>query len=657
MHARRILLYDVRMTDGQGEEQLREPGEYASAVRGTRSDVAPRPEATQHDRCAELLRSGGDCSALELSDIAQLLCDKRAVQRLLDGVTTLQVRRASGQVLDLSGQVLSVKLRLLECELGELDLTDARFIGVSLINCSVASLKAQRLACSGSLLIQCDQSERAQGPVLLDGAVLGGNLEVGTPIAARPDARLRVAGISADGIKVAGHAFFCGTICRGNLWLAGASVGRDLDLRATSVLAAGRGSTLSLHSSRVGGRLLLGPGARHGDTLIEATSNWRNLKVDSGVVARNARFAGKLKLDSAHIVGSLDLRGSRFEHRLQAHNMRVEGDVSLDGAALEFAPSRPDLPIHKAAALDLSGSRVTGCGFFGALEGKPFQAKGPLRLRACQFDERLLFNGAVLSCDTHAAVSMLGCSVGGQLQLAPARPEQLEYDLRDVRCSVFSLRGRPARARLNGLKYTVLDVAFAHPDAEARASGPYTSARAMLEIVQRFHGQPERFAPGPFKELEAYLHMTGLEGLAREVARERRRCELASDRACASSALARVRASIRSAILWCAGYGYSATTALALSIVTVAAFIVTARLWPGLTGQFCESTRMSCEPNALALLRLALDNFIPIVQLGLAQELGPNGLAARWLLAALRMAGWLLTTLVVVSWSGLMRKP
>ena len=109
--------------------------------------------------------------------------------------------------------------------------------------------------------------------------------------------------------------------------------------------------------------------------------------------------------------------------------------------------------------------------------------------------------------------------------------------------------------------------------------------------------------------------------------------------------------------MWCAGYGYSATTALALSIVTLAAFIVTARLWPGLTGQFCESTRMSCEPNALALLRLALDNFVPIVQLGLAQELGPNGLAARWLLAALRMAGWLLTTLVVVSWSGLMRKP
>ena len=470
------------------------------------SDVAPRPEGSRNERCAELLRSGQGCSQLNVSDIALLLCDRKATEQLLAGITTLRIHGARGDTLDLSGQSLNFKLQLINCELEELNLTDGRFIGVSLLNCSIASLKAQRLTCQGTLQIQSDLAKNKLGLTSLDGAVLGGNLEIGAPEKAPAHARLRVAGISADGIRVAGHAVLCGTLCRGELWLGGANVGRDLDLRATSILRSNKGRGLSLQSSRIGGRLRLGPGNLHGDTVIEGIANWRNLRVESGIMSRGATFLGEVKLDSAHIVGSLDFSASRFDGKVQANNMRVEGDVSFDGAELTYKPSSPDQPIHLAAGLDLSGSRITGCGFFGTFEGKPFRASAPLRMRATHFGERLIVRNAVLSTRDYDAVSIVGCAIGTQLQLAPAEPQFLKYDLRDASCRLLNIRGRPLQARLDGLKYSMLDVELGQPAPvrDARRSSleesagharvdsgfPWTASAVCARTIQRAGSPP-----------------------------------------------------------------------------------------------------------------------------------------------------------------------
>ncbi|HKU44644.1 MAG TPA: pentapeptide repeat-containing protein [Polyangiales bacterium] len=616
----------------------------------TASLVVPKPDRTG---IVEMIRAGEDLSGVESSDVAELLAEPEA---LCEGRSTLCLRGVRGGALDLRGRSLQVDLRLHDCELDELNLSDARFIGVSVLDCAIGRVRAQRLQCSGSLLIQTQRSDRSLGSVQLDGARVGGNWWVGATLDAPASVQLHVAGVSADGIAVAGHALFYGTTCHGNLGLSGANVGRDLDLRAACVLRDGADGELSLHTCRIGGRLRLGTRPRRAATRIEGVANWRNLRVEGGVIARNAQFGGKLKLESAHLTGSLDFNGARFAERIQAMNARIDGDLGFDGAQLELEAPQADVPFYKAAGLDLSGTRISGCGFFGQFEGKPFRARAPLRLRATQFGERLAFTHVELYAGERSTLSLVGTKVGTELYLAPERADALRYDLRDVSCRLLSVRGTPAHAQLNGLSYTMLDVRQAATEAEA-SRNPHSVAREMLAWIGACHGQPESFAPGPYKALEAYLHATGAEGLSREVARERRRCELASERACVRGFAGRSRALARSVILWCAGYGYSATTALTLSVAAIGLFVAAALLLPGLVGQFCPGAALSCQPGMGSLLALAVDNFVPIVKLELADTLHPNGTAARCMLAGLRMSGWLLTTLMVASWSGLMRKP
>ncbi|MFM2415819.1 MAG: hypothetical protein RL385_542, partial [Pseudomonadota bacterium] len=204
----------------------------------------------------------------------------------------------------------------------------------------------------------------------------------------------------------------------------------------------------------------------------------------------------------------------------------------------------------------------------------------------------------------------------------------------------------PRNAQLIGLRYGMLRVGKA---LESDA------AEAMLRFVNHCHGG-KTFSPAPYKALEGYLQASGSESLAQDVAQERRRRELAAERARAKGLYATLQAWLHSAVLWLAGYGYSAKTAVLASVVVVAGFAALGVAAPEQVGGFCPAGVAHCKSSFGTLLGLGVDTFLPVAKIGLWDDLHAVTPAGRFLLAGVRFAGFLLTTLTVGAWSGLMRK-
>jgi uncharacterized protein YjbI with pentapeptide repeats len=607
-----------------------------SYVRDVLNPPEMDPRASALSTLAQQFRDGVALHAADVDDVARAL---RALGGKEAGAyaPTLILDGLRGGRLDLHGYSGKVLLRLRGCELTELNLVDAELLGLTLDHCNIGKLDALRLACTGTVRI----SDGTYDQIALHGASIGGNWYTGSSFPRGEGTRLPVDGIFADGARITGHAIFCGTSCR-SLGLSGASVGRDLDLRALAV--AGPRGYLSLHATRVGGQLRLGPGKRDGNSQIEVPAELGNMRVEGAVEARGAFFGGGVRMAGLRTSGSVYFDGTSFMGRVDARNMRIEGDLSFDRALVGHVHDGTQADPYKAAGFDLSGSQISGCGFLGS-KGAELSARSPLRLRATEIGERLVIAGTLYGGPVDG-LSMVGCQVGTELQIDLGNAPFVSCDLRDVTCRRLALKTVPQGAQLIGLRYGMLRVGKA---LESDA------AEAMLRFVNHCHGG-KTFSPAPYKALEAYLQGSGSESLAQDVAQERRRRELAAERARAKGPYATLHAWLHSAILWLAGYGYSAKTAVLASLGVVLGFAALGWLAPEQVGGFCAAGVSHCTNSFGTLLGLGVDTFLPVAKIGLWDDLLAVTPAGRFLLAGVRVSGFLLSTLTVGAWSGLMRK-
>lgn len=611
--------------------------------------------------------------------------------------------------LDLRGAKLPYGLAIRESSVDTILLSDAEVTSFELTNSTVARLLAQRIRTFGSFKLEGGQCDR----LVLSGAKIGGNLRIGywrNRNGAGPEVTIKNETILADGVVVGGYGRLSGLVCSGGVAFDGATFGRDLDLRAAQI-AGESGFALSLDGCSVNGHLRLGKGDCNTISLVQGLSNLRKLRVRGDFRALAAVFNAyqrrslddatrcldwqredlrewaeqqavgpkvrvAVTLEGARIEGSAEFDGSVFLGQVRLVNSRIDGDLKFDGAILGLPYGDQPQPAASAAppeakvpSLTASGAQIGGCGFFGHIEEAPGFDKKPCRTTAAlhlvstRVRERLLFNDIRFISSkgfprAFVGLVLRGCKVELELRL-PTHGRKCLYDFRALSCGLLrqepsSWPQKPSAVQLDQFVYSL-------------GTAQLGVGEQMLNLIAKYHGDARSFRPAPYKQLETELHAKGMETLARRVARARRRLEMIAERKQIEAELRGVRGyrqilallkwiySLTTRwILWCAGYGYSPGRAILLSCAIVL-----------LSGWFIEPTwYVVKDPTAQPVpvfrpMLFAADRFIPIINLGVASQfaVAPDRSGALVLDVGLRLLGWMMSTLVIASWSGVVRKP
>jgi hypothetical protein len=664
------------------------------------------------DGALELAEQAGkieDFGGAELQGgpLAAALLSQNSQGRANRGPLVISNARVVGG-LDLRGAKLPYGLAIRDSTVDTIFLSDADMTSFELTNSTVVRLLAQRVKTLGSFKLEGGQCDS----LVLSGAKIGGNLRIGywrNRNGAGPEVTIKNQTILADGVVVGGYGRLSGLICSGGVALDGATFGRDLDLRAAQI-SNEVGFALSLDGCSVNGHLRLGTGDCKTISLIQGLSNLRKLRVRgdfralAGVFnaygtrsledatscldwkgeelrewakqqAVDSKVRVAMTLEGAKIEGSAEFDGSVFLGQVRLVNSRIDGDLKFDGATLGLAygeqpqATTPTAREAKVASLTASGAQIGGCGFFGHIEElpggdkKPCRTTGALHLVSTRVRERLLFNDIRFICAKgfpNAVVGLVlrGCKVELELRL-PTQGKKCLYDFRALSCGL--LRQEPSSWPQNASAVQLDQFVYSLGTAQLGVG------EQMLHLIAKHHGDARSFRPAPYKQLETELHAKGMETLARRVGRARRRLEMIAERKQIEGEVRSVRgyrqllallkwiySLTTRGILWCAGYGYSPGRAILLSCAIVL-----------LSGWFIEPAwYVVKDPTARPVpvflpMLFAADRFIPVINLGVASQfaVAPDHSGALMLDVSLRLLGWMMSTLVIASWSGVVRKP
>ena len=487
-----------------------------------------------------------------------------------------------------------------------------------------------------------ERNERfsAEGQVSLQGATIGGQLNCGGGLFSNPGG----VALMADTVTVQ-QDMLCtgGFVAEGQVSLIGAHVGGNLEctggrfsnsgddalvaenLRVDQDMFCDKGFAVegraSLLGAHVAGQLECTGGhfSNAGGEALVAD----NLRVDQDMFcSQDFRADGRVSLIGAHVGGNLECTGGRFSNAdgeaLVADNLQVDQDMFCDnGFTVEGRVSL--LGAHVVGQLDCTGGHFSNPG------GTALNAEG-------------LIVGQDMTC-------LDGFSVQGRLSLAGA---QVIGAYRDVRASW------PPALGIDRFVYGSIDPAVTPAsdrwDVRWWRWGPLRTLNWLIHggsIAERLEWlalNTPGYSPQIYEQLAGVYRRTGRDEEARKVAiakQRRRRAQL------------NLAGKAWNVLLhWTVGYGYRTWQAglWLLGLLAVGSMVFGAFYPTQLTPAHPAGELPPFHP-----LIYTLDLLLPVVTLHQRDAWIAQG-AAQWWVVGFTLAGWILTSAVVLSLSGILRR-
>jgi sRNA-binding regulator protein Hfq len=422
----------------------------------------------------------------------------------------------------------------------------------------------------------------------------------------------RTGPIGADGLKVE-HSVFLryGFKADGEVRLVGATIGGNLDCR-NGQFNNERADALSADGVKVEGDVLFSSGFR---------------------------AEGEVRLLGATIGGDLACGGGQFVnadgYALNADRLKVEGDVFLaDGfkgegeVCLFGATIGGNLLCLKGQFINPNGYALTAGGL--KVEGNvflcnDFKAQGTVGLITATMDNYFVWTGV-------------------------DSPEKVTLDLRSAKIGTLSDEKDswpgPGKLLLHGLVYDEI-----HDDAPRDAETRIVWLRRQYN--EEAEDDKDQFRPQPYEQLAEVLRKSGHDVDAKKILIAKNRDK------------ARLTKLTWSEQLWyrafgrIIAYGYRPWRALWIGLMLV--LLGWLFFWAGYRAQVMTPAKDNAQTSAkFCAFVYSLDVFVPLVDLHQASYWLPNanlmsGRILRYYLWFEIVAGWVLTTLLVVGVTGLVR--
>ena len=512
--------------------------------------------------------------------------------------------------LDLEGVQIDCPMALLNCYFEEaITLEEATTRSVRLSGSHIPSLNARQLRTTGDLRINAKCT--VTGTVDLRRAHIAGDLNC-------QEARLRNPGataLNADGITVDG-SIYCseGFEAEGEVRLMGARIGLQLvcspgkfinkkgfALSAARVelgldMVCRKGfeaeGQVDVRGAHIGAQFDCSEGKFHNPSNMALNAD--GLKVERDVLLNNGFEAlGEVSLLGAHIHGKLDCEGGEFEN-------------------------------YDRYALIADGMQVDQ-GMYCTLG---FQAGGEVSLRGARIGADLDCTQGKFDCLDCTALDLVGATVAAALILKPkefAGP----IDLRQARVGILDDDPKlVSDAAFDGFTYGSL-------------RKPY-SARERRDWLARTHG----YSPQPYEQLAATLRRQGHDVEARSILVEKLRRR--------RRGFPWWRRTLDRLLDWSVLYGYATWRVVGLLLL----------LWVagGVAFHFAKASDLIRPAQQLPAAQpefhssmYSLDVLVPVLNLHQFDSWVAHDWA-QWAVMGLRGVGWMLTTLAVLSLTGIFKR-
>jgi hypothetical protein len=428
----------------------------------------------------------------------------------------------------------------------------------------------------------------------------------------------------------------------GEVRFQGATVGGEVDCAGGSFLNPQK-PALNFNQSKIGGRLLLrGEFESRGLISVVAASIGGILDAEGGQLHNPEGLALDLSYSKVGVSVALT-NGFSAEGEVRCRGITVEGD--FDCRAGRFA--NPD-----RVSLDLERGQVKGTAFFGTEEQDvdPFRTTGLINLTGTRVGGDAIFAKAVFE-GQRSGMEGPFLSVGSTLHWADV---SLPADKKLVLNLFHTKMGRLIDDVEDADSWPTADVVLDGMKYDTLGQLPTQKRREWLERRKKWlRSQPkEEFSYQPYEQLADVLRRLGLEQEAKEILIEKQRVMY-------DLSLQGVWPKAMNWILWATlGYGYRPFRVLyfALFFVVLGTFIFYGAFEAGFMG-----TTRPAENPIYCCFMFSLDTFLPIINFRqkdyfLLNDLsfwGQATLVYYWVHVAF---GWLLTSLAVAGFTGLVRR-
>lgn len=470
------------------------------------TDMDSRLKAAGID-AREITVTGGPSASVRSSYLRWFLL--RALPAAGPAITRFELRNATiTDEFDLRGATVGVILRFVDCVfLKELQLTDAKVIGIDFVGGKIESIAGDRLSAEGSLRLLAPKfviQEAKTAPknklqlgtwikqIRLCGAHIHGNLDFrGSRLGGAIEGERIMRPLLADGITVDGNVLLSKDFrAEGEVCLNGSEINRNLDCSGAK-LTNHYGYSLSAAGAKISGAALL------------CKQYWRDKDDDDEDFNRIFQSEGVVRFDGAKISGNLNCVNGRFS----ATAFAVDG-------------WHPDDPRNKDARHDSAAGAIHAIKAYGVEIG------GDVSFGSTSTDENRF--------DIQGMVALIGTQIGGDLYISSAR---LNFPGEQVVCAdVITVNGTTFidKTYSNGVLsfiqatlkqgLTVSEVTFdvtqgsrhwandktdTDEDLEGPACGVYA---ALAEVTGTFVWQNiKKFAPSPGK-IRLWLNLFASKG-------------------------------------------------------------------------------------------------------------------------------------------------
>jgi len=501
---------------------------------------------------------------------------------------------------------------------------------------------------------------RAIGGVRLYATSVEGNLDLDGAIVSAFGGRA----LDGRGVRISGSVLIRdGARVRGTTDFSRASINSEFSCEGSVFIGSRGADALALEDARIGGAVFMRRGFRAvGRVYLLGGSIGASFDCDGGRFAARGGFG--LQVEGVKVGHALLLRrdlgpGARAFRAIggvRLFGTSIEGNLSMDGAIL-FG--------RRNCALDASGLKVGGSAQF--IRG--FRAAGSMHLPRASIGSHLDLRQASLDCPGRVALHLGGARVGGSALLRDGLQVRGEIDLRDASISRLEddTQAWPdgGGLKLDGLIYNIIDPL----DADTRLR--WLQLQDQPTRTPQAAAARRTFLPQPYEQLIQTMRRTGHDRDARKVA-------IAKEDALRRSGALSGRAALLHAFYgWTMRYGYQPQWSLIYAPVFLVGLMLafyagaSSLMVPAKDAARVEWMKNNpLPPNYPSFdpIAYSVDAFVPILSLQqkenwIADDRATCGPGSQqcgyWLRVYLwlhTVFGWIITTLAVAGFTGLVRK-
>ncbi len=615
-------------------------------------------------KCADYTE-GGDEDKIENADSwtdrriikasrIEWLCRDKQVKELVTDKGIQVIGAKIGGVVDLSSAEISFPLTFYECVFKEkIDLMHSTIMALGLDGSFIRSIKADGVRVERYVFLR--NGFRAEGEICFLGAVIGGNLDCINGKFINKDGRA----ISADKIDVKGNVFLRdGFRAEGEVCFLGTVIGGAFECENGEFINE-KGRAISADGMDINGNVFLRNGFKaEGEVrFLRATiggdfdcKNGKFINEDDKAISADGigvkggvflsdgfRVNGEVRFPRATIGGDFDCENGEFVNKdgiaIFADGMDIKGNVFLRNgfkaegeACFVGAVIGGNFECEKSEFINKEGDAISAYGM---------DVKGSVFLR----------NGF----KAEGKVSFVGAIVGGYFIWTDVNlTEKTKLDLRNAKAGVLwdEEKSWPEKGKLflDGFSYENI-----------RDDAP-KDANSRIEWLNR-QGK-EQFRPGPYEQLAKVLNKIGHSEDAKKILIEK-------EKKITRLSCFGWRRFWRGVLGVTIGYGYRPWQALWFIVAII--FIGTMVFWSGYKAGVIVPVEKEAyaseeggqlqevDPKFNAFV-YSIDMFVPLVDLRMEKYWCVCGGFTRGYMWFHIGFGWILTTLLVVGLTGLVRK-